>query len=918
MRLPDALLRSRRPLVKPRSLSQLQGRSVERVNSGGSSLCSRELTDYTRVPVNFSSSTDSMTCDDPLQVPFRALLLGYATHPALLSLSTGHALLFQAGSASADLLQQRTISNPCRGRLAEIQQRSADAIWRLVCFYQSNAQRVLDLPLRDRELLDDMRLMRLVTSVSPCAGLWVSQHMARGRALPSEVTYTLLSTPSTADILRAILVATLRTRATAVDAQHFQRCAHALLSNDNFFSERTFASMHHLLHDVLLPSLRCASARGDAFDFVAVRWTTLMNKWSRVYARSGRGFELYECLEALLQAVPAAETKLPASFYVRLLGAVLDAAAADRTQRSHMLGWQRMKTVASDALRLFGRNPDDLRAVWVLLLKGALTLPPAQEDHQRLLEAYHLCAQRGHLMAVNRPGFLQVIRRVAAAVGALPLPSVTQLVGGFCAFILEQTSVSFLWLLDGVGTVLTELWQHHGVDARGQAEQLLRAMTTVLHERHVTGIELQSNPVIARALHNFRVGGAAAYWWTCGCGEANPCSSMRCTSCLRKSASSWVCTKCHATHTAPCKAQNCSCEFPNPRLTAAVNAKVSVCDTCGLVMDAGSICARCNQQRQESERAVECACCHGIYKGNEMHCPQCFTLNPDKQLYLWHCVDCDDFNYSIWSSCRFCKAPRRAGALRMSFVPWKCGCGTLSHPCRLTCGGCGTGARHHAYTCAGCNARVSLRSLRRSSLTVDGKALSLHLCPRCRCPHPRDDLVLRSPSFSRHCMRCAHTVKPSKMSASGFFFHCDTVQRVNEHCVFCCTHCHSTELQTGYHCRQCLFPRPEVEALLCDEEASVAPLTHIWRCLHETDDGALCGQWNYSWSTHCLACGRGRPDSSSECRAKAQMWACETCGKPNRPIDVLFCPHCETGLQPVLACTTCGLPHLSYACRKHL
>ncbi|CBZ34193.1 hypothetical protein, conserved [Leishmania donovani] len=919
MRAPVALPRSRRVFVSSHRFSLPHHRSTGRLHDGDSPLWSRELTDRTRVPMSLSASIGNVVSGDPLQVPFRALLLGYATHPTLLSLATGHTLLFDALSASTDLLQQLTMLNPCRGHLVEMQGRCVDAAWRLVRYYQADAQRVLELPLKHRHLLDDMRLVYLITSASPNAGLLVSKELTHGRELSLDVACTLLSLPCTPDILRAILVFTFRTHAAAVDAPHFQRCAHALLSNDNFFSERTFASMHSLLHDVLLPSLRCGAARNDSFDFVAVRWTTLMNKWSRVYAKSGRGFDLHDCLETLLQAVPAAETKLPASFYIRLLGALLDATAAGEAPRSAKAGWERMKTVAGDALRLFGRNPEDLRAVWVLLLKGALTLPPAEGDHWRLLEAYHLCAQRGHAVVVDRQGFRQVIRLVAAAVSALPLPQVTQLVRSFCTFLHEQTSVSFLWLLDGVGTVLTELWQHHRLEAQGEAEQLLRVLRMLLRERCVSGVELHSNPVIARALDHFRIGGAAAYWWTCGCGEVIPCTSKRCASCLRKSGVSWVCPQCHAAHKLPCKTQSCSCECLNPRMAAAVNANVCICDKCGgLITAAGCICARCKQQRQESERTVECAHCHGTYKGNGLHCPQCFSPNPDKHLHLWHCVDCDDFNYSIWSSCRSCKTPRRIGALRVSFVPWKCGCGALNHPCRLTCGRCGTGEHHHTYTCAGCDARVSLHSLRRTLLTVDGKTLSLHLCPKCQCPHPRDDLVLYSPSFSRHCMLCAHTVKPSSISASGSFFHCDTVQRVNEHYLFRCTHCDYTELQTGYHCQRCHFPRPEMEALLQDESAGAAPLSHVWRCLHETDDGALCGQWNYGWSARCLACRRGRPDSACECRAKAQMWACDTCGKPNRPIDVLFCAHCKTGLQPVLACATCGLPHMSYACRACL
>ncbi|KAG5505040.1 hypothetical protein JKF63_04487 [Porcisia hertigi] len=920
MRAPFALPRSRRCFVHFHRASPPRHLCAEKLHGSDSPLWSRELTDHTHVPVGFSSALGNVVSGDPLHVPFRALLLGYATHPALLSLSTGHTLLFDALSASADLQQQLTMLNPCRGHLVEVQARCIDATWSLVRYYRADTRRVLALSPQHRRHLDEIHLVHLVTTAGPNAGLLVSKELARGCELSLDVACTLLSVPCTPDVLRALLLSTLRSHAVAIDAQRFQRMAHALLSNDNFFTERHFKGMHSLLLDVLLPSLRGEAARRDSFDFVSVRWTTLMNKWSRVYAKFGRGSDLHDCLNRLLQAVPAAETKFPASFYVRLLGAVFDEAMADKSESGTGAGWARIKTVATDAIRLFGRNPEDLHAVWVLLLKGALTLSPLHEDHRRLLEAYHLCAQCGHAVAVNRQGFLQVIRLVAAAVSTSHLSDVTQVVQHFCTFMHEQTSVSFLWLLDGVGTVMTELWQRHRLEAQGEAAQLLRVLEALLRERRVSGVELHSNPAIARALEHFQIGCAPVYWWTCGCGEVLPCTSKRCTLCLRRSSVSWVCSQCRIVHRTPCKTQSCSCDCPNPRLAAALKAKVSICDECGLVTDAAGHCSRCQQQLQENESTVECTHCHSPYKASGVHCPQCFAPNPDKQLYLWHCVKCEDFNYSMWSSCRSCKTPRRTGALCISFVPWRCGCDALNHPCRLTCGRCGTGEHHHTYTCAGCSARVSLHSLRRTSLTVDGRTLSLHLCPRCQCAHPRDDLVLYSPSLSRHCMLCARPVNPSIISLSGSFLHCGVVQRVAEHYVFRCTtpQCSHTELQTGYHCRHCHFPRPEVEVLLREEGNSAASWSHVWRCLNEVEDDSLCGQWNYGWCAHCLACGRGRPESLSECRAKAQMWTCVTCGAWNRPIDVLFCPHCSTGLQPMRVCDTCGLPHLSYACRVDL
>lgn len=872
----------------------------------------REFTDATRLSAGGGAAAfDDGDAGDAAQAPSRVLSLAYASHPALRSLAACHALLFTALAAAPDLLQQRRMRNPCQGHLAAAQLHGIDAAWDILQHFNAEVQRVLALPLQHRSLLDEMRLAYLVTSDSPNAAMLVAAELAHGRAVPRDVVYTLLSVPCAPDALDVLLRSVVR-RGT-LNANDFQRCANALLSNDAFFSERTFGGMHGLLCGLVLPALR-----GDAFDFVSVRWTRLMNKWSRVYTKAGRGVDLQDCLATLLQAVPAAETKLPASFYVRLLGALLDAAVASSAGAAGAEGWARMTAVADAALRLFGRNPEDHHAVWVLLLKGALTVPPLRDDHQRLLAAYRLCARHGCPAAVDRNAFLQVVRLVGAAVAVLPHAEVARVVADLCTFMEQQKTLSFLWLLDGVGTVLAVLWQHHGVAAQGDAAELLRVLDALLRERRVSGVELSNNPAIARALDSFELAGAPAFWWTCGCGQALPCTSQRCTTCLRRSGVSWVCASCKAVHKTPCKGQPCECGAANPRLAAATAASAPLCNTCGLVADASGGCARCEQQERDSKRCVTCAHCGSEYGAGSLHCPQCFGANPDKAVYLWHCPGCDDFNYSIWSACRTCRAVRKTGALCLAFVPWQCGCGALNHPCRLACTTCGVGVHHHTYTCARCDAQVPLRALQRTVLAVDGADVSLHLCPHCRTPHPRDDLVLYSPSLARHCMRCAHAVDPAHIAATtGAVHHCGEVQRVNENYVFRCAHCQNgEELQTGFHCRHCLFPRPEVAALLREEP----PITHVWRCLHETGDdgGVLCGQWNYSWCARCLACGTGRPDSPHECCAKALLWSCETCGTANRPIDVLVCSHCKAGLQPVEACTTCGQPHLAFACRVHL
>lgn len=902
----------------------------------------RELVDDLHVDIGSSTQrslhpaaqNDDAATAAALWLPFHGLSLTYAMHPALRSVVVGHALLFDSLAETPDLLQLLASHNPCSGGLAAARLRCLTATFEMVQPLHHDIQRLLTLPVHQRHLVDEIRLVQRIASPSPNAPVLLArelEHMGGGGGFSTDVLWTLLAIPCSVEMLRVVLDAARRACPAGLTAHEFQKAAHALLKNDNFFCERSFNGMHRLLMDVVLPAIGDSSG---AFDVLAVRWTPLMNKWSRVYAKSTKGFLLYDCFCALRRVAPAAETKMPPSFYVRLLGALLDASVLGSTEDG-LAGWEKMTTVAADALRLFGRNAADLRAVWILLLKAALTLPPRRADYQRLLQAYHLCAQCGHPAPLDRQGFLQVTRLVSEAICATSThaDAVEGVIHDFCSFLHEQDHASFLWMLDGVGTMLTDLWDTHGAAVVSAAQELLTTLEQLLRDRRVAGVDIHANPVIARALEHFQLGGPILFWWTCGCGAELPCTSKRCTSCLRSTGASWKCAACAAMQKAPCGVQACACGQPNPRLAAATRTGHAVCERCGEIKDAEGICVRCAEQQSAQSRHVECAQCHETYAFNALHCPRCFAANPNKPpLYLWHCASCDDFNYSIWSTCRTCKTPRKAGAFFLPFVPWKCGCGALSHPGRLVCSSCGTGARHHTFTCAGCYAHVPMRSLRRVVITVDGKTIPVHLCPHCQTPHPRSDLLLYSPLLTRHCMFCAKPVHHTSVAPHGAFHHCGVVQGVNENYVFRCTHCageqEGPKLQTGYHCRHCLFPRPEVEALMGATAGEVwsppsaveaaSPVTAVWRCLHETEEGELCGQWNYGWSAHCVACGTGRPDSTFECRARAQLWRCATCGNVNRPIDVLFCPHCKSGLQPVQPCVTCGMPHLSYVCRVHM
>ncbi|CCW66353.1 unnamed protein product [Phytomonas sp. Hart1] len=727
--------------------------------------------------------------------------------------------------------------------------------------------------------------------------------------LPTQVLASFLSIPASPKLLKLIVDHTVRTNGGHLDAALFPLLLGSLLSNDNFFTASYFDAMHAVVRNHVLLHV---GGKGIHFDYVSVRWTPLMNKWARVYTKKLKAYELYECYQILLGNVPAAETKLPCSFYVRLIGLIMDCgvnkdAVGSQSRRDC---WERLREVAVQALRLFGGNPNDLRVVWTVLLKAALTLEPLSDDWQRTLEAYHICAQSCHLVKVDRGGFLQVVRLVGATIVREPLDAVEQAIIKFLEFLKEQRNASFMWLLDGVGVLLSDLWNTHGAKARPHALLLQDALQKILNDRNITGVTLENNPTIKRTLEWFSIGEATPFWWQCGCGAELPASSKRCIGCLRSSTSkiSWTCGQCGECHRSPCHCQICNCGAVNPRCSMATKSGYALCKDCGETLARGDLCCqRCKQHNMKASQRVVCRRCRSSHGANNLYCPFCFIVNTERPLHLWHCGACQEYNYSTWSSCQGCRAVRKAECITMPFLPWLCGCGAANHPCRLVCETCSSGVPSvggkkekakalpsPSYTCVACQNKCFMANVTQTKITIGTISLRIHICEHCKVVHPRDRVVLSASSLSRHCMICSSVVDQEKISSDGEFYHCGALQRLNENIPFRCCYCkETTYLSVGFHCSNCGWPRPEIE--------NVSQPYFIWQCLKEIlSDSACCGTWNYSWCSQCTSCGQGRSNSPWEYQARAYSWQCDRCLNFNRPIDVLKCSHCAKGTQPAL------------------
>lgn len=877
--------------------------------ASASFLVLRELGD---APCGGVTQTAVWQLDDSALRPFKVMAYSLSRFPTLLSLKDLYTLLFSALSrgcdasldtADAALLSGTTVEGDrcVHGALEE-----ASPPTTLFSSFPADTSHAL------RAHLHIVHVLRL-QQVGSTAQRQLEDLLRHLPGLPSLVVFSLLSIPTDPALLRLITQHAISRNGGVVDASLFALLTNALLGNDNFFRCEQFAAMHSIMDEIIITAM---DVDGRGFDYLSVRWTPIMNKWARVYTKRNEGEKLYAVFQHLIAVVPAVETKIPCTFYVRLAGALVDAgttAPATDVAPTDQKTWEHLKEVAVRALRLFGRDPAALRQVWVVVLKAALTLPPAEDDCRRVLEAYHLCAQYDQPIVLDRGAFQQVIRLTSAAITRQTTETVGHTVELFCRFLDEEENVSFLWVLDGIGLLLGDLWENHGTTARAQAVSLVEHLRSLLKRRGAGGVELESNPTIARVLEHYLIGTPAAFWWFCGCGAEAPSTSKRCVKCLRACHHSWTCTNCGGAHDTACKSQPCRCGSPNPRMAAACFHGYRLCPSCGDCVQPGAVCATCHVQAQREGATTLCPTCSTWMSANALYCPQCFRVRTGSSLSLWRCDVCFELNYSIWSACQNCPShtPKRTASFTYIFAPWRCGCGALNHPCRLFCKSCSTHAESIGwYTCTGCGTQQPFRDLDEMAAYGDGSGIQLvHACPTCHTVHPRDQVLLHSPSLPRYCMCCGRRVRLSDVATDGSFYHCGVVQSMNENVVFQCGLCAEAGWQTGYHCAACHQPRPELR-----DFCGAAP-HFVWRCLREVgDDASLCGQWNYSWTPRCLQCGGSRADTVYECRAKARLWTCSRCGHHNRPIDVFQCASCGSAASSVDACETCGQPHLTRSC----
>ncbi|CCW62008.1 unnamed protein product [Phytomonas sp. EM1] len=821
----------------------------------------RELSELTSLSFQLSNSEWNST-DSSLQ-PFRALKLNVAKDPSLLSVSSLHALMFSTLYHKFDSSLTRREAVLIGGLSV-----AGNRCVRLVLSLFGNPNVVCLDPLHslDTEYCASnhsngaqLKIAALLINSTTASRQHDKQSLMNVLdevgILPTHVLAALLSIPASPELLGLLVDHTVMANGGHLSASLFSLLLGSLLSNDNFFSAKYFDAMNTVVRNHILPRIGESHAY---FDYVSIRWTPLMNKWARVYAKKVKGRELYECYTILLKKAPAVETKLPPSFYVRLIGLIMDCGVDKGATGfpSSQDCWKRLRDVAVQAIRLFGGNPKDLHAVWMVLLKAALTLEPLSDDWQRTLEAYHICAQSGHLVKVDRGAFLQVIRLVGAVIARQPLDAVETTVSKFVEFLQEQRNASFLWILDGVGALLSDLWNAHGEDARPHAVLLQDTLQQLLKDRNVAGVTLENNPTIKRMLEKFSVGEATPFWWQCGCGAELPASSKRCVSCLRSSTNkiSWTCAECGERHYSPCHCQKCKCGVVNPRQNKAAKNGYTLCNNCGEALPQGNTsCPRCKRHNVDTSRQVACRRCNFCHGANDLYCPSCFIVHDERPLQLWHCAACHEYNYSTWSTCQGCRATRKAHCIRVRFLPWLCGCGSQNHPCRLACGTCSSCAPSvggkkstpgaplsPSYTCVTCQKKCSITNITRDMIPSGDSSLQIHMCEHCKAVHPRDRVVISASSLPRHCMVCSSVVDRHLISVNGEFSHCGTLQRLNENIPFRCLHCDgTTHLSVGFHCTNCGWPRPEVE------EAELA--YYVWQCLKEhSSDSVCCGAWNYS------------------------------------------------------------------------
>lgn len=774
----------------------------------------------------------------------------------------------------------------------------------------------------------------------------------------------------------------------------------ALLNNDHFFlsHESTSATARASIHSVLMRFVRSVpsgsvtqQSHAHCAQLQRIDWAAILNKTSRVYLNKKRGNELLELHRLLLDKFSGISLRVPRSYIARLVGALFDEAS-----RLHQQGntaptgsfWDNLMGVLRWSMSLIAQDDNVLRSVIAVARKAAVqigqggpTEPSSRVCAARLLELYELCVL--HRIASpasnDKDSFQQLTRYMSASLFEVimdaadrhqrTIHSSADVVDLWLTYLENDTSVKFSWVLDALGTLLRSLHDavaevtSTGVDTLpGGDEALLvakelalRLLTTVegtiLPGRNATGVRPRSVPNIRRALESLGVEAPSPFWWTCGCGSANPAISTHCYSCMRRGRVSWKCTSCNVEQSprqGAARFDACqSCSGLHPRTVAAQRAMQEVCHVCSSVFDPAlgdcSVCRVGDDSHGEGDGRTSCQHCGHTMALNSPLCPKCLSRNMLSDVKLWHCNTCHNYSYSTWSRCQRC-APsitsvKPANALTIPFFTWKCGCGSTQHPCKLGCATC-TAASPNAstvqqFSCVQCHRRSHLRH---SVVQEYGEvSLRITMCQHCAFPHPRDHILLTLPkAVPRSCVSCGQRYIAKQGNGLGpqVCGQCLSLQPINTNLPFACASpscASSTQWQwsLGLECTSCHTLRSDV-AVYCDP--------FVWKCLapevatgssevprglvsttaeSEGADVQTCQHWNPSWVSQCQTCHAPRPHApEEEVRAKYLPWTCSSCNVSHSATTVLVCPNCHEGRQPPPkhACTSCGMFHIAWRC----
>jgi hypothetical protein len=775
----------------------------------------------------------------------------------------------------------------------------------------------------------------------------------------------------------------------------------ALLNNDHFFQASSSSGALTTIHSVLMRLLQVIpsgsvtqQSHAHCVQLRDIDWAALLNKTSRVYLNKKRGQELLAVHRVLLQKFAGISLRMPHNYILRVVGAVFDEALIKQELDGALVptAWTDISELLRWAVPLVSQADRVQRALVAIGRKAAVQLVHsdseqvvgATDDHviaARLLELYEICAAHRIVSPASseKDSFQQLTRYMSPALFDDVLRSTRRDAAGmgdasshhaddirmldlWLSYIEKDASVKFSWILDAVLTFLRSIQEASvvaaGVPAAANrfALHLLSALeTTLLPGRNAAGIRPRSVPNIRRVLEALGVVPPSPFWWTCGCGAANPACSTHCYSCMRRGRVAWKCGTCAAEHSSSTsltrsKSEHChACKTMHPRFAAAQRALQDVCSVCHAVYDpALGDCTACSGSGEgQGGEATNCQTCGHMMSLNSPLCPRCLSRNLLSDVKLWHCSTCRNYSYSTWSKCQRC-APhvtsvKAANALTVPFFTWKCGCGTVQHPCKLGCSTCtnsgtsGNDPSQQKFCCSQCH-RTS--HLRRSILQdYDSSTLRITLCEHCAFPHPRDHVLLTLPkAVPRPCVSCGRSYVAKQGNGLGpqVCGHCLSLQPINTNLPFLCASASCTPPATpqspampsqwqwsNMECTTCRTLRSDA-AVYCDPFVwkCLAPLTDSSDVVSDEDvddhtDAHICNHWNPSWTSSCRQCRVPRRHApEDEIRAKYIPWTCSVCHTSHPATAVLECPVCRQGQQPapIEPCTSCGLHHIAWRC----